>query len=60
MKNNDIRAEAAKANVKLWQVAEELDIWESKLSRILRHELPSEQKDRIKAIIAKIQSKVEL
>lgn len=52
MKNNDIRQETQKANVKLWQIAEKLGVTDSTFSKMLRKELSAEQKEKIFAIIA--------
>lgn len=43
MKNNDIRNMALMHGVKLWQIAERLEITDSYFSRMLRKELPSEK-----------------
>lgn len=51
MANIDIRRAAAGAGVKLWQIAEKLGIVDSTLSRKLRHELSTEEKDKIMTII---------
>lgn len=55
MKNSDIRQEAQKANVKLWQIAEKLDVTDSTFSKMLRKELSAEQKQKIFTIIATIE-----
>lgn len=47
MENADIRAAARQNNVKLWEIAEYLGIWDTALSRKLRRELPNEQKAAI-------------
>lgn len=52
MKNNDIRQEVQKANVKLWQIAEKLGVTDSTFSKMLRKELSAEQKEKIFTIIA--------
>ena len=54
MKNNDIRLRAAGAGVKLWQIADELGIVDSSLSRKLRKELTKEEKEHIFTIIDKL------
>lgn len=54
MKNNDIRNMALMHGVKLWQIAERLEITDSYFSRILRKELPSEKKEHIFKIINEI------
>jgi len=51
--NQAFRREAKKRGVFLWEVAEELQISESYLSRILRKELPESKKaDFLRAIDA--------
>ena len=52
MKNVDIKTEAMNAGVRLWQIADKLGINDSSLSRKLRKELSSEEKAKIRAIIA--------
>lgn len=54
MKNIEIRNEAAKNGLRLWEVAEALGITDSTFSRKLRRELPSEQRDHILRMIGKI------
>ncbi|MGO5330674.1 hypothetical protein ACTQV6_10150 [Holdemanella porci] len=54
MKNNDIRNMALMHGVKLWQIAERLEITDSYFSRMLRKELPSEKKEQIQNIIIEI------
>lgn len=56
MKNNDIRQKAQKANVKLWQIAEKLSVTDSTFSKMLRKELSTEQKEKIFAIIATLET----
>lgn len=55
--NADIRKTAKTANVRLWQVAEELGISDFTLSRRLRHELPDKEKvevlEAIRAVAAR-------
>lgn len=52
--NLDIRAKAKGAGVKLWEIADRLNISEPSITRKLRHELPQAEKDRIFSIIEKI------
>lgn len=59
MKNLEIRNEAKNANVKLWQVAEELGMQDSCFSRLLRHELPEKKKSEILQIISALQKECE-
>lgn len=47
MQNKDIRQALAEAGFKQWELAEALGIHEGNLSRKLRRELPSEQKEHI-------------
>lgn len=47
MANDDIRYEAARRGVRLWQIAEAIGINDGNFSRKLRHELPAEDKARI-------------
>lgn len=47
MSNDDIRKAARVADVKLWQVAEELGIADATLSRKLRKELDDRQREEI-------------
>lgn len=54
VKNQDIRNAAKKADIKLWQIAEKLGIWDATLSRKLRKELPQEEKEKIIGIIAEL------
>lgn len=58
MSNVDIRQAAEQAGVKLWQIADALGIADFAFSRKLRHELPSEEKDRIFAIISELSQEV--
>lgn len=54
MKNKDIRNEIATAGLKLWQVAEALGTSDSYFSKKLRHEFSSQEKTKIRAIIARL------
>lgn len=56
MKNIDLRTECKQANVFLWQIAEAMGICDMTLSRKLRKELPQDQKDKIKTLIAEIKA----
>lgn len=51
MYNKDIRDYAARRRVRLWEIAMQLGINDSSLSRKLRKELPQEEKEKILAII---------
>ena len=52
MKNMDIRVAAEKARVRLYEIAEALNITDSSFSRRLRKELSEAEKQRIRQIIA--------
>lgn len=52
MTNQDIRQEAKTAGVKLWQIADKLGLNDGNFSRKLRYELTSEEKAKIRGIIA--------
>ena len=54
MTNFNIRVEAARNGVKLWQVAEKLGMTDSSLSRKLRRELPDAEQQHILTIIEEI------
>ena len=56
--NEDIRKAAKAANVRLWQIGEELGLADDRFSRKLRHELPEDMKQEILSIINKL-SEVE-
>lgn len=46
--NNDkIKKAIKRKNIKLWQVAEKLGLYDSNFSRMLRYELTEEQLERI-------------
>lgn len=57
--NADIRGAAKAANVKLWQIAEELGIADFTLSRRLRHELSEQQKAEVFEAIQAISTRKE-
>lgn len=59
MKNQDIRNEVKAAGLKLWQIAEELGMYDWAFSRLLRHELSEEKKAEIRSIISKLQKESE-
>lgn len=59
VKNQDIRNAAKKADIKLWQIAEKLGIWDATFSRKLRKELPQEEKEKIFGIIAELAKEAE-
>ena len=57
--NQDIRDAAKKANIKLWQIADKLGIYDGNFSRKLRHELTNEEKNRILTIIHELAEEAE-
>lgn len=57
MRNEDVRAAAKAGGVRLWQLAEELGLSESTLSRKLRHEWTDEEKRRAYQVIEAIQQR---
>lgn len=58
MKNQEIRMAVKKSGVRFWMVAEELGIQDSALSRKLRKELSSEEKEEILGIIDRLAQEV--
>ena len=52
--NKDIRLYAAGNGVRLWQIAKEMGIRDSSLSRKLRSELPDDEKQKIMEIVDRI------
>lgn len=52
--NIEIRQAAIKAGIHFWEIAEEYGMQDSNFSKMLRHELPSEKKEEILAIIKKL------
>ena len=51
IRNSDIREAALKNGVRLWQIADRLNINDGNFSRKLRKELPAEEKRKIFEII---------
>jgi len=58
MNNTDIRFKAQSAGVKLWQIAEHLNINDGNFSRKLRTELPDAEKENIMQIIDELSKEV--
>lgn len=54
MNNADIRFELIKSGIKHYQAAEAIGVSAEHFSRMLRHELSDEQKERIREAISKI------
>lgn len=59
MSNIDVRVEATKRGVKLWQIAERLGISDANFSRKLRRELPADEQSKILEIIGIIAKEAE-
>jgi hypothetical protein len=55
MANGDIKLEAKRAKVNLWEVAEKLELSDSSFSRKLRWELTEAEKEEIRKIISELQ-----
>lgn len=58
-KNLEIRRSIKKAGLFQWQVAEKYGVSESQFSRMLRHDLPSEEQEQILAIIQKLKEEIQ-
>lgn len=58
MTNQDIRQAATRAGVKLWQIADALEIADTTFSRKLRKELSQADKNRIFSIITELSREV--
>lgn len=54
MRNQDVRQAASSAGVRLWRIAEAMEIADFTLSRRLRRELPPEEKEKIFNIIQQL------
>ena len=54
--NKDIRAYAKQHNVKLWEIAARLGMYDTTLSKKLRFELPEEMKNKIRVTVDEIAS----
>ena len=52
--NTDVRETAKKKDVRLWEIAEYLNVSDPTMTRKLRRELPANEKQRILAIIDEI------
>lgn len=51
MHNERIREYARRKGVRLWQIAEALEMHDSSFSKMLRHELPQDVQERIMSLI---------
>ncbi len=54
MNNADIRNEIRQSGLCFWQVAEQYGCADTTFSKKLRHELPNDEKNKIRAAIAKL------
>lgn len=54
MTNNDIRTLAKESGVKQWQIADMLNMHDSNFSKMLRHELPEDEKAKIRSAIKEL------
>lgn len=54
--NADIRSAAKTKGVRLWEIAEFLKVSDPTMTRMLRRELPNEEKQRFLSIIEEIAS----
>ena len=54
--NADIRSTAKTKCVRLWEIAEFLNVSDPTMTRMLRRELPNEEKQRFPSIIEEIAS----
>lgn len=54
--NSDIRSRAKTKGVRLWEIAEFLKVSDPTMTRMLRRELPNEEKQRFLSIIEEIAS----
>ncbi len=52
--NAQIRAAAKDAGVYLWEVAEKYGVTDASFSRILRRELPTQERDKVLTIIKEL------
>lgn len=52
--NQDIKQQAKTARVYLWEIADHLGVTDATFSRKLRKEFPTEEKEKILAIIREI------
>lgn len=52
--NNDLREMAKNNDVRFWAIADKMNISEASMTRLLRKELPKEEKEKIISIINQI------
>lgn len=58
VRNRELRKKAKMSGVKLWQIAEKLNLTDGNFSRLLRKELSEEKKNQILSIITELKSEV--
>jgi predicted XRE-type DNA-binding protein len=54
--NSEVKKAIKEANVKQWMVAERYGLHEGNFSRLLRHELPEDEKEKILGIIEELKA----
>lgn len=54
MANNDIKTFAKENGVKHWEIADKLNMHDSNFSKMLRHELPEDEKEKIRSVIKEL------
>ena len=59
MNNQDLREYAKISGVKLWEVAERLNMQDTNLSKMLRHQLSEDKENELIAIIDQIAKEKE-
>lgn len=60
MENTEIRQAAKKRGVKLWQLADALNVSEATMTRMLRKELVDEKRSQILAVLDQIATEREV
>ena len=55
LSNNDLREMAKAKNVRFWEIAEKMKISDPTMTRLLRKELPKEEKEKMILIINQIE-----
>ena len=57
MANNDIKTLAKENGVKHWEIADKFNMHDSNFSKMLRHELPEDEKEKIRSVIKELSQK---
>lgn len=57
MSNIDIKSFAKESGVMHWQIADKLGMHDSNFSKMLRHELPEDEKAKIRSVIKELSQK---